>query len=652
MLVPMTKVRILGRRDEVERVVEQLHRLGLVEIADARASERVDELGGEQTRSTRREQLRLLGGQVEALLGEGSADARAVRADHESPLDAGALRAELDHLTPLVEALDRRLDAVRDEAALLPGYLEPLRRLLPLVPELADLEDEELRRLRLNTAALVLNTDDGAVLEALRDELAEELGVRFELVWTRIEDGAIGCLVVYPHGHDVAVRRLLGRVQVRHAALPEAFERVSLRAAVEAMEHRLAELPRAADAIAGEREALLRPHVDRLQRVSRAIADELERLDAVERLGATRRTFVAECWVPRDELAQLRHEIASRLGAAVLVEDLITSPRDPEAPLLMRNSRLSRPFEPLARFLELPRPGSVDPTLLLALFFPLMFGAMVGDVGYGVLLLALAFLVRRSVAGRTPALAGVTRILQLGAGWAIVFGILFGELFGDFGSRLFGDWALWRYRPAAEALEPLLLFAVAIGAAHVVLGLGLGAWQSIRFGEHRELIDKLGSLLVLGGLFGVAGGAVDRLPAAALTPSVAATVVGLVLVMSPHGALGLITGPLALLGTLGNVLSYLRLAAVGLASAHLAGVANELGTVGPIWMGVLVAAFFHALNLALAVFSPTIQGLRLHYVEFFGTFLVGGGRAFTPFGHAPQRERPLNDLKEQTWKPA
>jgi V/A-type H+-transporting ATPase subunit I len=141
---------------------------------------------------------------------------------------------------------------------------------------------------------------------------------------------------------------------------------------------------------------------------------------------------------------------------------------------------------------------------------------------------------------------------------------------------------------------------------------------------------------------------VDQLPAAALTPSVAVAVVGLVLVMSPHGALGLITGPLALLGTLGNVLSYLRLAAVGLASAHLAGVANELGTVGPIWMGVLVAAFFHTLNLALARFSPTIQGLRLHYVEFFGTFLVGGGRAFTPFG----RQRPLNDTKEQTWKPA
>ena len=119
--------------------------------------------------------------------------------------------------------------------------------------------------------------------------------------------------------------------------------------------------------------------------------------------------------------------------------------------------------------------------------------------------------------------------------------------------------------------------------------------------------------------------------------------------LAPSGAIGLITGPLALLGRLGNILSYLRLAAVGLASAHLASVANELATIGPIWMGVVVAAFFHALNLALASFSPMIQALRLHYVEFFGTFLTGGGRAFAPFGRAGARDL-IHDLKEQTWR--
>ena len=111
----------------------------------------------------------------------------------------------------------------------------------------------------------------------------------------------------------------------------------------------------------------------------------------------------------------------------------------------------------------------------MALFLPLMLGVMVGDVGYGV------------AAGRAgaprPAVGSprarrrwrdLTWVALAGAAWAIVFGVLFGELFGDLGKRLVGDWAVWQYRPAAEALEPLLLFAVAIGAAHVVLGLATG----------------------------------------------------------------------------------------------------------------------------------------------------------------------------------
>jgi V/A-type H+-transporting ATPase subunit I len=639
MLVPMTRVRLVGRRGEVERVVGELHRLGLVEIADARAALAADGLGGDEHRSARRAELRRIAAQTDGLLALIPADAPAVGAalPVRLPLAVAALDAELESVSAPAAALGHRLAALREERLVLPGYLEPLRRLLPLVPELADLDVAELRALRLETVALVLNTGDEQLVETLREELAEELGVRFELVWTRVGEGAVGCLVVFPQADRRVVHALLGHAQVRQVELPEAFKRLSLRAAVEAMQRRLAELPGAIAATEAERAALLVPHAARLGTLRAAIAGELERLEALDRFAATQRAFVAECWVPRRELARLRREVDARLGAAVLVEDLETSPRDPEAPLLMRNSRLARPFEPLVRFLDLPRAGSVDPTLLMAIFLPLMLGAMVGDVGYGVILIALAVFARRSLAARAPALASLAWIALAGAAWTIVFGVLYGEFFGDLGRRLVGDWALWRYRPSAEALEPLLLFSVAIGALHVVLGLGLGAWEAARFRERGALLDKLGTLLALGGLFGLAGWAAEQLPAGALTPSVAAAVIGLVLMMSIDGALGMVTGPLELMGAIGNVLSYLRLAAVGLASAHLAGVANELATVGPIWMGILVAAFFHSLNLALAGFSPVIQALRLHYVEFFGAFFTGGGRAFRPFGHAAER---------------
>jgi V/A-type H+-transporting ATPase subunit I len=101
-----------------------------------------------------------------------------------------------------------------------------------------------------------------------------------------------------------------------------------------------------------------------------------------------------------------------------------------------------------------------------------------------------------------------------------------------------------------------------------------------------------------------------------------------------HGALAAITGALELVGAVGNVLSYLRLAAVGLASVYLAIVANEFAVVAPAGIGIVVATLLHTLNVALAGLSPTVQALRLHYVEFFQKFLIGGGRPFRPFGAA------------------
>ena len=150
--------------------------------------------------------------------------------------------------------------------------------------------------------------------------------------------------------------------------------------------------------------------------------------------------------------------------------------------------------------------------------------------------------------------------------------------------------------------------------------------------DHRHLASKAGTLLALTGIVGLAGASVAGLPAAIVTPAAAVVIAGVVLASATQGALGLLTGPLELLGTLGNVLSYLRLAALGLASTYLAEVANQLGTRGPLLLGILVATLFHALNLALAAFSPMIQALRLHYVEFFGQFHEGGGRLFSPLG--------------------
>jgi V/A-type H+-transporting ATPase subunit I len=630
MLEPMTRVRIVGRTPRLEEVLQRLYRLRLLQLDSAveETESTLTAFPGDAERDARASELRLLLTRLDGLLALAQTSTPA--SGGGETFQAASIAAELDRFAPGIESLTARIDGLRSELAVLPHYLEPLRQLLPLVPELARLDERRLRALRLDSVALVLNTDDDSLIESLRGALHELVADRFELVATRVDVDTVGCLIVVDHRDADAVRALLGREHVRHLPLPQRYEHLSFHAAVAAMEKRLCDLPNELEQATAALHDLLAPRAPTWAAARTHLAAELERLEAVARLGATARTFVVVGWTPSSKLPLLRQEMELAANEEIALEVLERGPRTAQ-PVLMKNRAHARPFEFLVRLLDLPRAGSFDPTMLMALFLPLMVGVMVGDVVYGTLLLGLSLFVRRRFAAESPVVRDLARVFVAGSVWAIVFGFLFGEALGDIGKRL-GMPALWFYRGGRDAVEPLLLFALALGAVHVVLGLLIGLWRSVQERRGGELVERTGSLLALAGVFGLAGVAVDRLPGGAITPAAAAIVVGLVLLAVPSGVLGLMMGPLAFVGTLGNVLSYLRLAAVGLASAYLAVVANQLASLGPIWMGVFVAALFHALNLALAGFSPMVQALRLHYVEFFSKFYEGGGEAFRPFG--------------------
>lgn len=633
MLVRMAKVRIIGPRRRLENVLEELHRLELVHLADVHDEEfgvePLAEKDGE--RDERADELRVMIAELEALLG-------LLGRDHEhrvdtmaGRVDAAEIRAQLEEVSPRVEELTRRLDSLSDEQVVLPRYLRPLEHLLPLVPELARVEERDPELLQLDMVALVLNTTDETVVEALRGELRGRLGERFELVHETIEDGAaIGCVLIFEHGDTGVVRELLGEEHIRHTSLPERYENLSLYGTVFALRERLGEIPAEISATREELRGLLEPYAQDWRTLLAKLRAEVEQLEAADLAGGTRRAFVVACWVPEPELGRLRAELEKRAGAEVVVEEVPADPRDEKMPVLLRNAAVARPYESLVRLMDLPKPGTLDPTGLMALFLPFMFGAMVGDVVYGLILLAIALWAKRRFT-RPGVLRDLSSVLVVGSVWSVLFGFIYGEALGNLGRRLLGqDWALWVYRP--EGLTPILIFALAVGATHVVLGLLLGIWQGWQARHRGEVVEKVGTLAVIAGLFALAGLVADLLPAHLITPAVAVVILGLVLVMGAHGGMGLLTGPLELIGTLGNLLSYLRLAAVGLASAYLAIVANEFAYAAPLWIGIIVAVFFHALNVALAAFSPMIQSMRLHYVEFFDKFYAGGGRPFAPFG--------------------
>jgi V/A-type H+/Na+-transporting ATPase subunit I len=635
VLVPMAKVQIVGRKRDLEGTLDVLHRLRLVELEPV--SEAAREPGadpGADERARRRDRAQLLLARLDGLLKLAAARPQAAFGPAPAALDEGVLERELDALAPLVEELSGTIEELRSEQAVLGRYVALLGRLLELVPELRLLGDHELGSLRLTTVALVLGAEDERIVDLLREALEELLGDSFWLVSAPVDEGALGCVLLHPREAGDAVRELLGQERIRHVPLPEEYVGLSIPASVESMRRRLGELPNELERAHGRLASYLAPHVVGWQVARSALAARVEQLDALALAGETERAFVLVGWTPRAQVGRLEQAIERGLGVTVLVEELPSGRRDPDAPVLVRNRRPSQPFQPFVAFFDTPRARSIDPTMLLALFLPLMFGLMVGDVVYGVLLLVGAVAIRRRFARGEPVLRNVTSVMIASSLWAIVFGFVFGEALGNLGAD-HGMKALWIHRDSEDAVVPLLVLALTIGAVHVVLGLLLGLWQSWRDRSRSELAAHAGTLVFLAGSFAIAGVAADRLPSGVITPAVAALVVGLVVVSATEGALGAIIGPLEMVGAVTNVLSYLRLAAVGLASVYLALVANELAGAGPIWMGVLIATFLHGLNLALAGFTPAVQALRLQYVEFFGKFFLGGGRPFRPFG-APE----------------
>jgi V/A-type H+-transporting ATPase subunit I len=251
---------------------------------------------------------------------------------------------------------------------------------------------------------------------------------------------------------------------------------------------------------------------------------------------------------------------------------------------------------------------------------------MLGDAGYGGAAAILAAILhlrsRRGTVVRT-----ISEVLGACALFAILFGLAFGEFFGDLGRRWFGLRPLLFDRESA--LVPFLGLALSLGAVHVVLGLVLGAIGRTRADPKGAIGHGLSAIMVV--LIVVALLAAAKvLPGGLLTPAVTIVLVAFPILVVLEG----IVAPIEFLANLGHILSYARIMALGTASVMLALVANRLaGTVGSVAVGLLFGLLFHLVNFALGLFSPAIHALRLHYVEFFGTFYSPGGTRYQPLGH-------------------
>jgi V/A-type H+-transporting ATPase subunit I len=626
----MAKVQIIGTKRRQAQTVRQLHRLGVVQVDgwhEARVvSQQRMTLTGEALRQ--RERLAYTATRVEAVLGvlpavklPGPSDAEVLDSRSSDSL-LPAVETDLAEVEPQAQVLITRRDQLEGQLASLPRYEASLRKLRPLIPALIDLE-------RYTVTAIWLERRYRETLSTISRQLEELTGGLCEVISQEVDPDMLAAALIFPKTKTGPVSNLLGQTNISQIRLPAEFAGQPLEQALGQMRQRLEAIPQELAELEAQQVALARRWRPRLLVWQARLRDYLAQIEVCANFGQTEYTFVIEGWIPTRRLAALRAALEDENGSEVVITELPIRPEEQETvPVAFDNPRLVKPFEPLVGLLAWPRYGRLDPTPLLALFSPLFFGLMVGDIGYGVILLILLVYLHRRFRDR-PTLRSLAGVLMFGSAWSIVFGFLFGECFGTLGEAI-GLHPLWFDR--GHDVEALFLLTIGLGAGHIILGLCLGMWEAFRQHKHHALIEKTATLVSLAALFLLVAVLADYLPDSFLTPAVALLLVGMAVLIYSMGSLGFFLGPLELVSLVGNILSYLRLAAIGLASVYLALVANELaGFFGNVLIGLIIAVLLHALNIALGAFSPTIQSLRLHYVEFFSQFYQGGGQPFRPF---------------------
>ena len=617
----MSKVEITGPRNEMLPVLESIERAEVLQI-DPEIKGRIDEGAALQVRPlaldgrmlAERLFLEDLSVKVDRLL-----NLLPAVATRESRLNApsavNSIAAVIGKHVQSAEERERRRQALQGELAQLSRYAVFLSTVESLAPKGADTAGLEF---------IGVEVRDPAALEQLT-RVAGRLLLGTEVRTARAEDGSYIGLLTTEKDLATKLKEGLRDNHIPEIALPAYLEGLSLPEKIRATRARQEALR--ADLAAIDKEA--RDFALSWRGLYEDVRDWLRRRLALLRTSAsmyeTDRCFVLYGWMPSASVEGLRKMLVAKHGETVVVEEREILQQDlDEVPVALRNPAYFRPFELLLRPLPMPRYTSIDPTPFIGIFFPLFFGMILGDIGYGlVLLLVAAGLVVFARGRRT--LRQVGQILAVASVYSIIFGALYGECFGALGAQWLGLGQACIDR--RTSIVPMLYFALAVGAVHVLVALALGIVSSLKGHRTREAVSRLFSILTLLCVAGVLASYFAPVAALLRKPLLMAMlVIGPVLLLT-----GGLLAPFELLRHVGNIVSYARIMAVGLASVLLAYVANELaGAAGSVWMGIAVAVLLHAFNILLGVFAPTIHALRLHYVEFFGKFIETGGRRYEP----------------------
>ncbi len=623
MIVRMSKVEIVGPKKLLLLVLSRIRELEVFHIepdrsgfVEAGMDTGVTSLSPDQEIISERQLLDELAKKIDELIA--CMPKVGMREIYLKPQEmVRSVNAAVDKHLAQCGALKRKSGQLGDELAELARHTIFIEALESLIGGVEKLDDLELVGVTLK---------DSSAIGRLRETLDKLTDGCFEIFTTTARDSTTAVLLAVQKEMAGKVKDMLSDERIPEMVFPQAASRLGLPERIDYVRKRMAEISAEKALVEKKREEFARHWLAIYVEARKWISSRHSLLKTTAKLFQTGQCFFIYGWMPSAEIQHLAGELAAKFGGSVIIQQMEIKEQELErVPVAIRNPPYFRPFEIFARLLPLPMYSSFDPTIFIGIFFPIFFGMILGDAGYGLILLAMSILALK-VFRSSRLIRDASAILLVCSVYSTIFGFFFGEVFGELGRDLFGLRPLWISR--REAVIPMLFFSISVGIFHVLLGLFLGFLAAVRKGVVREALFKLANIMVVLCLAAFLAARTVHVP-----PHLnkALSIILVILIFTAVFSGGLLA-PLELLKSIGNVISYTRIMAIGLASVLLASVANVLGGMtGDILTGILVAGLFHAVNIVLGVFAPTIQSLRLHFVEFFGKFLEPGGRKYEPF---------------------
>lgn len=367
----------------------------------------------------------------------------------------------------------------------------------------------------------------------------------------------------------------------------------------------------------------------------RVLSDQIDTQEAINnvRYTSTITTAVIEGWVREDTLDLLEQSVSNATG---FYDIEYYDPAEGETPpTYTKNIKPVSQFETITDMFSKPNAKEIDPNPVMSIWYWLLFGMMMGDVGYGLLMISACMLLKKLMKPKGNMLKLFNVIMYSGVP-TIFWGIIFGSYFGFNPAKDFGwDFVWYWFNPMDDPIK-MLIVSVAVGGAHLVSGLVLKAIRDFKDKDYISMLSKDVSWILI--LCGIALFFINSYV------GIGTVAVGVVLLVTLSGirkkgvfkkvAFGVL-GLYDVTSYLGDLLSYSRVMALVMSSAAVAMVMNTLAqmvggsAVGMIFAG-LIFIVGHLFNLVLGLLSAYVHDSRLQYIEFFGKFYDGGGIDFVP----------------------